>query len=126
MNTNTLRRRPRNGVNGKMLLDDGTGKREARVAMPVRMVESLADYVRERAGWKKVHGKWQKGAGQLTDVIEDDLHLAHHLHRTLMEHKKRLILAAVEEGLDWSPKAVAELYGRLILRGLEDLERKRK
>jgi hypothetical protein len=125
MNANAIRRpRSRNGVND-VLLDDGKGKKEPRVTLPLRVAESLLDYVRERAGWKKVNGKWQRGAGEMTAVLEDDLRLARHLHRTLQPHKLRLQRVALDEGLDWSTQA-HELYGRLILSALDDAEKRRK
>lgn len=108
-----------------MLLDDGTGKKEPRVGMPVRMTESLADYVRERAGWKKVHGKWQKGAGELTRVIEDAVELHRHLHRTLSAHRLRLQRAALDEGLEFATHA-PDVLSKLVLLGLEAAEKQRK
>jgi hypothetical protein len=108
-----------------MLLDDGQGKKEPRVTLPLRAAESLVDYVRERAGWKKVHGKWQRGPGELTFFFEEALKLHRHLYLALREHKLRLQRVALDEGIDWNTQG-PELYAKLIMRGLEDAERRRK
>lgn len=95
------------------------------MALPVRVPESLLNYVRERAGWKKVNGKWQKGGGELTRVIEDSLKLHQQLHGVLKEHKLRLQRVALDAGLDWQTQE-AEVYGRMIIEGLEVAEKRRK
>lgn len=107
-----------------MLLDNEKNKRERRLVLPLRVPESLLDYVRTRAGWTKNKGKWTSGGhGAMTRVTEDLVRLHMHLHRRLLEFKIRLQRYALDEGLDWQTQE-HEVYARLVIRGLEDAERK--
>lgn len=99
-----------------MLLDDGNGKSEARVALPVRVPKSLLDYVRKRAGDRR---------GQVTRVIEDAMRLHKDLYERLASHKTRLQRFALDKQLDWATQET-EVYVQVMLLGLESHEKRHK
>lgn len=99
-----------------MLLDDGAGKREPRVALPVRVPKSLVDYIRKRAGDRR---------GQVTRVIEDAVMLHRALFEKMAPHKLRLQQLALDLKLDWETQE-SEVYARAMIMGLEQHEKHRK
>jgi hypothetical protein len=104
-----------------MLGDDGSGlrdedKNKARVLIALRVPPSLAKYVDDRS-------KEQRGGK--TRVLEDALQIHRHMFERLAKDRVRIQLFAINEGLEW-PKQEAEVYARLIQRGLDEAERRRK
>lgn len=96
---------------GVPLEDSGPNK---LVAM--RLSETMRLYLEERA----------KNLGfTVTDVVKSAVRLHRALHLRLAAHRIALQRYALDEGLDWSTQE-AEVYARLIIRGLEAAERRRK
>lgn len=119
MTTNAVRApRSKTKENG-VLLDDGSGgkkKREETKPIAARFPKSLHDYVKARAGERR---------GELTRVVLDIVELHKQLSERLASEKISIQRFALDERLDWSTQE-AEVYARLIKRGLDDAERRRK
>lgn len=104
----------------EMIWDDGSGRREEgnedRFPLAARLPKSLYDYVKGRAG---------KGHGELTRVLEDTIRFHKKFFERLGADRVRIQQFALDERLEWPGHGI-EVFARLIRKGLDEHERRRK
>jgi hypothetical protein len=105
-----------------VLSDDGSGiddedRGKSRVLIAVRVPPSLEKYIERKAR--------PFGRGGPTKIVEESIRMHRRLGERLDPYKLRIQQFALDERLSW-PSQEHEALSRLILRGLEDAERRRK
>jgi hypothetical protein len=118
MQTNAVRAPRSKKKETGVLLDDGSGrkgKKEETVTVAARLPRSLHEYVMARAGERR---------GELTRVLLEMIQLHMQLAERLASDKIRIQRFALDEHLDWTTQE-AEVYARLIKRGLEESGRRK-
>lgn len=120
MTTNAVRARSAKNGRRTVLWDKGDGVPpedggESKL-VATRLPETMRSYL---------DGLAKKTGATVTDVLKNAIRLHRAMNTRLAPDRIRLQRYALDEGLDWSTQE-AEVYSRLILRGLEDAERRRK